>query len=145
MPIKQANQVAEILKSQSSAQAKRLQTTFETFIPRAEQVIDQATRRVLHGEQVPAGEKIVPSSNLIPISFGAKKQANRSNLATKSGLTKSKGASSPTFASSMATPVMTPSGNLLWITISVYLVAPLIKPVLIVAFIPAITKSWLKN
>ena len=83
MTIKQANQVAETLKSQSSAQAKRLQTTFETFIPRAEQVIDQATRRVLHGEQVPADEKIVsifePHTDIIrrkkagkPVEFGHK-------------------------------------------------------------------------
>jgi hypothetical protein len=38
---------------------KRLQQTLETFLPRAEQIIDQTTRRIFQGEQVPASEKIV--------------------------------------------------------------------------------------
>jgi IS5 family transposase len=47
------------LQKQSQQKAKRLAETLHTFIPRARQVIDQATRRVLQGEQVPAAEKIV--------------------------------------------------------------------------------------
>lgn len=39
--------------------AKRLKEILETFLPRTEKVIDQATRRILQGEQVPASEKIV--------------------------------------------------------------------------------------
>lgn len=41
------------------AKAKRLAQFLETFLPRTEQVIDQTTRRILQGEQVPASEKIV--------------------------------------------------------------------------------------
>jgi IS5 family transposase len=41
------------------AKAKRLAQTLETFLPRTQQVIDQTTRRILQGEQVPASEKIV--------------------------------------------------------------------------------------
>lgn len=81
--IKQATEVSQALQSQASPQAKRLQTVFETFIPRAKQVIDQTTRRVLHGEQVPAAEKIVsifePHTDIIrrkkagkPTEFGHK-------------------------------------------------------------------------
>ncbi len=39
--------------------AKRLDHILETCLPRTEQVIDQTTRRILQGEQVPASEKIV--------------------------------------------------------------------------------------
>lgn len=41
------------------AKAQRLAQTLETFLPRTQQVIDQTTRRILQGEQVPASEKIV--------------------------------------------------------------------------------------
>jgi IS5 family transposase len=39
--------------------AKRLHQILETFLPRTAKVIDQTTRRILQGEQVPASEKIV--------------------------------------------------------------------------------------
>ena len=54
-----AVQTQKQLQKQSQQKAKRLVETLNTFIPRARQVIDQATRRVLQGEQVPAAEKIV--------------------------------------------------------------------------------------
>jgi len=54
-----AVQTQKQLQKQSRERAKRLAETLNTFIPRARQVIDQATRRVLKGEQVPATEKIV--------------------------------------------------------------------------------------
>lgn len=41
------------------AKAQRLAQALETFLPRTQQVIDQTTRRILQGEQVPASEKIV--------------------------------------------------------------------------------------
>lgn len=47
------------LQQQTQRSAKRLAEILTTFIPRAQQVIKQATRRVLQGEQVPASEKIV--------------------------------------------------------------------------------------
>jgi IS5 family transposase len=54
-----AVQTQKQLQKQSQQKAKQLAETLNTFIPRARQVIDQATRRVLMGEQVPATEKIV--------------------------------------------------------------------------------------
>jgi len=47
------------LQKQSRQSAKRLAATLDTFIPRARQVIQQTTRRILRGEQVSASEKIV--------------------------------------------------------------------------------------
>jgi len=54
-----ACQTQEQLQQRSEQQAQRLAQTLATFIPRAEQVIDQTIRRILQGEQVPAQEKIV--------------------------------------------------------------------------------------
>jgi len=71
------------LRGQSQRQAKRLSDSLATFIPRAQQVIEQAVRRVLQGEPVPAGEKIVslfePHTDIIcrgkpshPVEYGHK-------------------------------------------------------------------------
>jgi len=57
--IEWAVQTQKQLQKQSQLRAKRLAQTLETFVPRARQVIDQTTRRILQGEQVPAGEKLV--------------------------------------------------------------------------------------
>lgn len=54
-----ARQIQKQLHKHREQKAKRLVQTLETFLPRAEQVIDQTTRRILQGEQVPASEKIV--------------------------------------------------------------------------------------
>jgi IS5 family transposase len=65
----QAQQVLPALKARATQETERLATTLETFIPRAEQVVNQAVRRVFHGEKVPAAEKIVsifePHSDII--------------------------------------------------------------------------------
>jgi IS5 family transposase len=54
-----ALQTQKQLQKQSGRSAKRLVETFNHFIPLARQVIEQTTRRILKGEQVPAKEKIV--------------------------------------------------------------------------------------
>jgi IS5 family transposase len=54
-----AVQTQKQLQKQSQQKAKRLAETLNTFIPRARQVIQQTTRRIMQGEQVPAAEKIV--------------------------------------------------------------------------------------
>ncbi len=54
-----ARQTQKQLHQQRQQKAKRLEQILETFLPRTEQVIDQTTRRILQGEQVPASEKIV--------------------------------------------------------------------------------------
>jgi len=54
-----AVQTQKQLQKQSQQSAKRLAETLTNFIPLARQVIQQATRRVLQAEQVPASEKIV--------------------------------------------------------------------------------------
>ena len=81
--VQQAKQVLAALKGEGSKQAERLAGTLELFIPRVEQVIEQAVRRVLEGEIVPAQEKIVsifePHTDIIrrkkahkPTEFGHK-------------------------------------------------------------------------
>jgi len=54
-----AGEMKKQLHSHREQKAKRLEQILETFLPRTEQVIDQTTRRILQGEQVPASEKIV--------------------------------------------------------------------------------------
>jgi len=54
-----ARQTKKQLQQQREQKAKRLEQILETFLPRTEKVIDQTTRRILQGEQVPASEKIV--------------------------------------------------------------------------------------
>ena len=81
--VRQARQVLEALRREGSAQAERVADTLEQFIPRVEQVIEQAVRRVFEDEIVPAREKIVslfePHTNIIrrgkrrrPVEFGHK-------------------------------------------------------------------------
>jgi IS5 family transposase len=54
-----AEQIQKPLKQQSQQQAKRLAETLAHFVPLAKQVIQQASRRILQGEHLPASEKIV--------------------------------------------------------------------------------------
>lgn len=78
-----ATQTQAQLKGQTQRQAKRLTQTLATFVPRAQQVMDQTVRRVSQGEQVPAREKIVsifePHTDIIcrgkesrPVEYGHK-------------------------------------------------------------------------
>jgi transposase, IS5 family len=57
--LQRAQVVQAALAGQADGQAKRLGTTLQIFIPRVKQVIEQIRRRVLHGERVNAGEKLV--------------------------------------------------------------------------------------
>ena len=57
--IESARHIQKQLQECQEQKAKRLKEILETFLPRTEKVIDQTTRRILHGEQVPASEKIV--------------------------------------------------------------------------------------
>lgn len=57
--MRQAEQVLEELKEQVQTEGQALIQTLETFLPQAQQVVDQTVRRVFDGEQVPASEKIV--------------------------------------------------------------------------------------
>ena len=81
--VSQAKQVLKALEENSDRQAERLKDTLETFIPRAELVIEQTIRRVFQDEKVPADEKIVsifePHTAIIrrgkagkPIEYGRK-------------------------------------------------------------------------
>jgi IS5 family transposase len=81
--VRQAQQVIETLKNVATKEAEQVTVYIERFLPLVEQVIDQATRRVLHGEQVPAADKIVslfePHTDIIrrgkhrrPVEFGHK-------------------------------------------------------------------------
>lgn len=79
----QARRVCQVLGAQSDAPAERLVAQFAHVLPLVEQIIAQATRRVLAGEVVPAKEKIVslfePHTQIItrhkpgkPVEFGRK-------------------------------------------------------------------------
>ncbi len=57
--IRQTEQVLPVLQAQASQKAEQLAKTLKTFLPRAKQVVSQATRRVFEQEKVPAGEKLV--------------------------------------------------------------------------------------
>jgi IS5 family transposase len=81
--VSQAKQVLLALQDNGQKQAERLAETLETFLPRAEQVINQTVRRVFQGEDVAAAEKIVslfePHSAIIrrgkagkPVEYGRK-------------------------------------------------------------------------
>lgn len=81
--VSQAQQVLERLTALNDPQAQHLKDSLETFVPRAEQVIDQTIRRVFQDEKVPAEEKIVsifePHSAIIrrgkagkPVEYGRK-------------------------------------------------------------------------
>lgn len=77
---RQAERVRGLLPRE---QAARLGEALDRFLPLIERVIDQATRRVLHGERVPAGAKVLslfePHTAVLrrgkarqPTEFGAK-------------------------------------------------------------------------
>ncbi len=83
--VAQAQQVQQHLPSpvqqQADRQAQRLMHMLQTSVPQVEQVIRQTTRRVLHGESVAAGDKLVslfePHTAIIrkgkagkPVEFG---------------------------------------------------------------------------
>jgi transposase, IS5 family len=80
---KQAARVRGALQEQGSKQAKRVQEQLDHFLPLVDQAILQAARRVLHGESVPAKEKLLslhePHTQVIrrhkagkPTEFGRK-------------------------------------------------------------------------
>jgi IS5 family transposase len=81
--VRQAQQVLQILQEEAAEEGQRLIETLKQFIPRVEQVIDQAVRRIFEDEVVPAGEKMVslfePHTDIIcrgkahkPTEFGHK-------------------------------------------------------------------------
>lgn len=80
---RQATRIYSALATRADAAAQRVAGRIATYLPRSAQVIRQATRRTLHGESVPAGEKIVsvfePHTQIIvrnkagkPVEFGRK-------------------------------------------------------------------------
>lgn len=57
--VTQSRAVMEALREVSDAAAPRAYQQFDEMLPLVEQVIAQTERRVLHGESVPAAEKVV--------------------------------------------------------------------------------------
>jgi transposase, IS5 family len=57
--VARAGEIKKQLHQQQEQKARRLEQVLETFLPRTQQIIEQTTRRILQGEQVPASEKIV--------------------------------------------------------------------------------------
>jgi IS5 family transposase len=80
---RQATRVRDVLQEQGSKQAQRIREQLDHFVPLVDQAIEQAARRVLHGESVPAKEKLLslhePHTQVIrrhkagkPTEFGRK-------------------------------------------------------------------------
>lgn len=57
--VNQVRQVVNAIQTDARRAGGRLIDICQTFLPRLEQVIDQARRRVLHNQSVPAAEKLV--------------------------------------------------------------------------------------
>jgi IS5 family transposase len=79
----QAARVAAALRRRTEPAARRLARHIEPLLPRVDQVLAQTERRILHGEAVPAGDKILslfePHTQIIvrhkagkPVEFGRK-------------------------------------------------------------------------
>lgn len=79
----QARRVVKVLREIDDLKAQRLVARLEEFLPRLDRGIDQAVRRVLQGEPVPAQEKLLslfePHTQVIPrfkagkaVEFGRK-------------------------------------------------------------------------
>jgi len=56
---RQAQRVAAVLRDEATGQGQRLVERIDQLVPLVDQAIAQATRRVLRGEAVPAGEKLL--------------------------------------------------------------------------------------
>jgi IS5 family transposase len=56
---RQAERVRDVLREQTTCQGRRLREHLDRFLPLVGQAISQAERRVLHGEVVPAKEKLL--------------------------------------------------------------------------------------
>jgi IS5 family transposase len=99
--VAQAQQTAQALTSAANATAQRCGDQPATMVPRVAQVIEQTTRRVRHGETVPAPEKVV--SLFEPRRSCAKASpASRASLGGCSGWRRSGAASSPALGCSRA-------------------------------------------
>jgi IS5 family transposase len=74
--VQQARRVRAALPAEARTQGARLRERLDHFLPLVERVIDQAERRVLAGEQVPAPEKLVslfePHTRIIPRHKGGR-------------------------------------------------------------------------
>ena len=57
--VRQAERVLAELQNQVTDEGHKLIETLQTFLPRAQQVIDQTVRRMFSGEKVPPAEKLV--------------------------------------------------------------------------------------
>ena len=57
--VRQAEQVLAELESRAASEGQHLIEVLQTFMPRAQQVLDQTVRRVFGGEKVPSAEKLV--------------------------------------------------------------------------------------
>jgi IS5 family transposase len=57
--VRQAEQVLAELENRAADEGHRLIEMLQTYLPRAQQVLDQTIRRVFSGEKVPSAEKLV--------------------------------------------------------------------------------------
>jgi IS5 family transposase len=57
--VEQAQRASLVLRERATGEAQRLADQLASLVPRVRQVMGQTTRRVLHGESVPARDKLV--------------------------------------------------------------------------------------
>jgi hypothetical protein len=96
---KQALRAADLLRTRSERRVERLQQLLEQAVPLVEQVISQTERRVIHGEKVPAHEKVVSLFEPPPRSLSATSTAKRWSSGANSGWKKWRVESSVAIAS----------------------------------------------
>jgi IS5 family transposase len=111
--IRQAEQVLAEMETQAVEHGQRLIVTLRTFMPRAQQVLDQTIRRVFSGERVPADEKLVslfePHTDII-----RRGKPNKETEFVRSGSAKSKVDSSLSIRCWTAIQLTKRSGNPCW-------------------------------
>lgn len=81
--LRQVEQVMDVLQAQADDAGQELLDTFQTFLPRVQQVVEQTIRRIIDGESVAAADKLLsifePHTDIIrrgktnkPTEFGHK-------------------------------------------------------------------------
>jgi len=143
--IQQANKSCQPCKPALPKQPKNWLKTLETFLPRAEQVVDQTIRRVFQQEKVPASQKIVslfePHTDIIRRN----KAHKPTEYGTKVWLDEVEGGLVTRWKVLEVIPTTTSSGLSVWNTTTSSSATRPIKPAAIAAFIHLAMNVSLKS
>ena len=115
--MKQASKVRQTLRSEEAhLGGGRLADELERFEGLIERVVDQSERRVLNGESVAAGEKLVSLFEEHTAMIARGKAAKKTEFGRKVWLEEVEGASAVATAYWKATPLTTSNCSQLWRT-----------------------------